>query len=189
MPIATHKITPYLNHKDRSTPPTMIVMHGTAGGSLSGAVETLRDRELSYSYLIDRKGRIYKGTPADSYAYHAGSSYGPEHSARKVSRAQYPNTKPNRLQNRVGKFVAGVSVNATTFGISFVNKEDGSEPLTREQITAAVALVKELKAAYPTIEYVTTHAQVSPGRKFDPRMLDLDDFAALVDLRAFKWGD
>jgi N-acetyl-anhydromuramyl-L-alanine amidase AmpD len=155
---------------------SLIVMHATAGTSLSGAISTLRQRGLGYHYLIDTDGRIVKGAPTSRVVGHAGNSYGPREQARGVS----------RQQRHGGEFVAGCSVNGYSIGVSFVHPNDGVTAITRKQWDAAVALVWALAAAH-TIEWVTTHAIVSPGRKTDPRPFNLDAFAKECRLPAWRY--
>lgn len=56
------------------SPPTKIVLHDTAGPTLSGAESTLKQRGLGYHYMIDRDGKVYqyyKNTDAVNHAYGA----------------------------------------------------------------------------------------------------------------------
>ncbi len=167
-------IKPYFAHRKRpaSAVITTVVLHATAGATLSGAVSTLRERGLGYHYLIDKDGTVWKGCPVMSLTGHAGNSYGPNESAAGVS----------RVQNRRKEFVADCSVNDYTIGISFVNENDGVHPYTEAQELAIRVLLRELKAALPSICWLTTHAIVSPGRKSDPRKYDLAKLGADVGL-------
>ena len=54
----------------------MLVLHHTAGGTLSGAVSTLKKRGLGYHYLVDKDGTIYEYVPPHrrcSHAYRANT--------------------------------------------------------------------------------------------------------------------
>ena len=54
------------------------VIHHTGGGSMSGAIETLKQRGLSYHYMIDKDGTVKQLIPGKGIGYHAG--YGPNQS-------------------------------------------------------------------------------------------------------------
>lgn len=148
----------WLASRPRRAEPTTIVMHATAGGTLAGALQALRQRELSYHYLIDRDGTITKCVPYTREAFHAGESFGP----------------------------LGASVNRYSIGISFVNRNDGRQSYTDSQYRAARALVAELKSALPSIEWITTHYDVAPSRKTDPRGFDIRWLAKVSGLD--YWG-
>lgn len=141
-----HALAKWLPHSERRKFLTTIVVHATAGSSLSGALSALRTRELSYHYLIDKNGVVTKCVPTSKVAWHAGVSKGPQ----------------------------GEHVNAYSVGISLVNRNNGKDPYTQEQHDALYELCQELIAANPTIRYLTTHYWISPGRKTDPRGYPMD---------------
>ncbi len=144
----------WLASKERRREFTTVVLHATAGSTASGAIVTLRLRKLSYHYIIEKSGVIHKCVPMNNVAYHAGISFGPD----------------------------GIQVNEYSIGISFVNLNNGKDPYTREQVESAAWLVGELKRAIPTLKWITSHAAVSPGRKTDPRGLEIAQFADRVGL-------
>lgn len=131
----------FLASRNRRATITTVCLHATAGSSLAGALSALRSRELSYHYIIPKDGKITKCVPYGREAFHAGKSSGPE----------------------------GLNVNRYSIGISFVNLNDGIDPYTEAQIVACDDLIAQLKAAIPTLSYLTTHYAVSPGRKTDPK--------------------
>ena len=155
---------------------TTIVLHATAGSTLSGAISTLHTRGLGYHYLIDKDGSIWKGAPVMHRTGHAGNSYGPHEEEAGLS----------RTQNRRKEFIEDCSVNSYSIGISFVNENDGTHPYTTAQKLAARNLISELARALPSLKWVTTHALVSPGRKTDPRAFDLDSLATDVGLSVWR---
>ncbi len=167
---------------------TTIVIHSSGGSSLSGAIETLRQRELSYHYVIDRTGRVWKCVAITRIAFHAGSSYGPREMALGVSLAR----------DRRGRFVAKCSVNPYSIGICLINN-DAKERPTPAQRAALVRLVKELKQKtfytgpggklVPSIVNLTSHHQVSYPRKVDPYQFDGPGVASEVGLAWFARPD
>jgi len=160
-----------------------VLLHATAGTSLSGALSALRNGELSYNYLIEdarhgHDGRITKSVAASRVAFHAGNSYGPHEEKRGVS----------RVQDRRKRFVAGCGVNEYTIGVSFVNANDGVDPYSKAQFDAARVLIVALKGQFPGLKWLTTHAIVSPGRKSDPRGFDVDRLASETGLAVWRYG-
>ncbi len=172
-------LTPWLSHRVRpaTTPVTTVVLHATAGGSLSGAIETLRGNGFSYHYIIDTSGVIHKCVPLSGIAFHAGSSYGPREEARNVSRRQLVPSM---------RFEQAVSVNPYSFGISFVNRNNATDPYEAPQLVACKELLESLCESFPSLRFLTTHAWVSPRRKSDPRRLPLAQLTAHVPLAIWK---
>lgn len=170
------RLSPWLDHSPREDPAAVrtIVLHATACPSLADAVAVLRQRGLSYHFIIDHDGATLECCPRESTAFHAGNSYGPEHAEAGVSREQTPS----------GTFVAEPSVNRTSVGVSFQSLDRG-EPITPAQRRAILDLVPQIRAAYPTVRYLTTHALVSPLRKTDPKGVDLAELAALTGLEVW----
>ncbi len=156
---------------------TLVVLHATAGPSLIGAIETLRERQLSYHAIIDKDGAITKCCPYSRMALHAGSSYGPKEAAAKVSREQNHHT---------WQFVAGCSVNRYSIGISFVNWDDGRDPVTDAQTSAAEELITALRRQFSGLTDLTSHALVSPHRKVDPLGYDLAPLAERTGLNLWR---
>ena len=158
-------VTPPLEGKPRHSDPTMIVMHATAGHTALEAIDTLRERGLSYNFIVEKDGRVFKCLPASRIAFHAGNSYGPNEQAAGVSRDQ----------DSEGNFTAHPtpSVNGYTVGISFVNMDTGEDPYTAAQESAARELIAAVRAQFPSIHLITTHAIVSPRRKVDPLGYDI----------------
>lgn len=168
-------LNPLLAHRDRKSTTVVdtIVMHATAGSSLSGAIQTLKERGLSYHYIIEKDGDVTKCVGSTDVAYHAGSSYGPHEQAKGIDPKQHPTTH---------EFVAGTGVNEYTIGICFVNLNDGKDPYTPQQMESAATLIKQLKTAFPKLHWLTTHYWVSPKRKSDPAKFDMAALAAKTGL-------
>ena len=60
-----------LRSKPRFRKPYRVVLHHTAGGTMSGAVSTLIKRGLGYHYIINKNGDIHEFVPADRWTAHA----------------------------------------------------------------------------------------------------------------------
>ena len=159
----------YLASKKRTMPIKMIVVHSTAGGSFSGAWETLKERNLGYHAIVLEEshkdhGHLVKCVPDSRVCGHAGNSYGPLEEAKGIT----------KLQNNRAEFVANTSVNGYSLGISFVNKNDGADTYSKEQHQACVVRCIQWCLAYPSIEWITTHYDVSPKRKTDPKGYNME---------------
>lgn len=145
----------------RKMPCDTVVLHATAGPTFTGAFATLRNRELSYHYIIEdereKDGLVRKLVPYGRVAYHAGASVGPH----------------------------GKNVNNYSVGISFVNRNDGVDGYSQAQYDAALDLIEELRAVLP-LKYVTTHALISPGRKTDPKNFPLEQLARDCGLEVWE---
>ena len=154
-------LTSWLLSRARRKPCNTVVLHATDGASAASSIDWLRQIWLSYHYLIERDGTITKCVPYTRVAYHAGKSVGPE----------------------------GKNVNDYSVGIAFANFQSKGELLTERQIDAAYFLTRELKLAVPTLQYVTTHYAISPGRKTDPSMLPKRHLAQIARNNNLRvWG-
>lgn len=54
-----------------TTTPQSIIFHDTAGPSFQSASDTLKQRGLSYNYIIDKDGTVHELVPAGVKAFHA----------------------------------------------------------------------------------------------------------------------
>ncbi len=135
-----------------------IVLHADTAAKVAQSVAWIRDpkSKVSYHVLIGRHGDAYQLVDFAKRAWHAGES----------------------------SFKGRKNVNGFSIGISFGNKQDG-EPFTEAQYQTAAALIRELMQRYPdiTLDRITTHSAVSPGRKTDPdRSASRFDMAYLMSL-------
>jgi N-acetyl-anhydromuramyl-L-alanine amidase AmpD len=153
----------WFKHQPRPVRPTTVVLHATAGGTLAGAVETLRERGLGYHYLIEPDGQVWKGAPIARQIGHAGESVGPE----------------------------GPSVNRYSIGVSWVNLNDGTQEISEAQLAAAEELLVLLRKGLPSLKWLTTHYAITVRpdggyRKSDPRGVDVPKLARASGLEAWK---
>lgn len=183
MKITTHKLSAndatldVVNKQSGTFPeglPDTIVLHYTAGPSLSSAVNTFKDPDVKACahILIDRAGNITQMIPFNKISWHAGESSWLD-------------------RNGINKFSIGIEiVNAgrleksgntwrSWFGKSFSedevvfakhrNEDHKSwwHLYTEEQISASYELCNQLMKTYK-IRYILGHEEISPGRKSDP---------------------
>lgn len=130
-----------------------LVWHCTAGGTAQSSREWLnrpnvpRNKQASYHYIIDRDGTIYRHTPLEAIAFHAGAS-------------QWP-VPPGGVQPRQ-------SLNGVSLGIAFANRNDG-EAITEAQrasaLWLAVTLMKRFNIPW---QHNLGHREIAPSRKTDP---------------------
>lgn len=160
-----HPIEPWLQFGKRpvGTHINTVVLHATAGSTIEGAISTLRQRGLSYHFLIDKDGTVWKGCPISGQAHHAGESDGPQ----------------------------GRYVNKYSIGVCFVNENDGKHPITAAQLEAAKWLIPQLKPGMYSYKWLCTHwaITVDPkgrARKTDPRLVDVPALAAAVGMAPWK---
>lgn len=156
---------PSPNHSPRpkGTVVDCLVIHADGAAKASASVSWIRSKEskVSYHVLIDRDGSVYSFVPLDRKAWHAGVS---EYRGRK-------------------------NVNDFSLGMAFSNRNDGLEPYTDMQYQVGAAIAAEWMQRFPavTLDRITTHAAIAPGRKTDPGpCFDLLQFVALVRAEQVK---
>jgi N-acetylmuramoyl-L-alanine amidase len=137
-----------------------ICLHADASPTVAQSLSWILSAQskVSYHYLIGRMGDVYECVHPSRKAWHAG----------------------------VSVFEGRPNVNDYSIGVSFGNKNDGQEPYRADQIEAGVALCVDLIRRWPaiTVERITMHSVISPGRKTDPGPLfPFDSFVAEVQSR------
>jgi LysM repeat protein len=142
---------PSLNFNERPDPSniTTIVVHATANSTLVGVISWFRNPTayVSAHYVIGKDGKIVQMVKEKDRAWHAGRSE--------------------------WRGVAGV--NDYGLGIELVNLNDGQDPYPEAQYQSLLKLCQALVHKYNiSAEDIVGHYQISPGRKTDPRGLDLN---------------
>jgi N-acetyl-anhydromuramyl-L-alanine amidase AmpD len=153
---------------ERVTDPSLIVWHVTDGDSAQSSIDYLNsttDKVASYTYVIDRDGTIFRMTPVELVAYHAGDSAWP---------APVPATPENPDRPN-----GGHSINRLSLGIAWANK---GEPLTIQQKASGLWLAKIYCTRYGlTASQMLGHYECSPGRKTDPQpAMEMDSWRNMV---------
>lgn len=139
----------------------LIVIHCTAGAeSAHATIKWMNSQStpISYAYVIDRDGYIYRMCQPEIVAYHAGDSAWPD-----------PKSYPPGNKS---------SVNHRSVGISFANRNDG-EIIPMKAIESALWLCSVfMRENDIPVDMVRGHLEVSPGRKTDPvpETLSMDVF-------------
>lgn len=169
--------------------PKFIVIHYTAGSSLSGAVSTLKAKGLSYNILIDKDGSVHQARRLDRTSGHAGRS----------------NWKADgSLTNSSSLNVNGIGVSLVNLGlhdyflqgrwwygydrkkktgippsvldaeankkssIYAPNRHQHWAPYTSEQIDACRNLIDAILKEYDSINEIVGHDDIAIDDKFDP---------------------
>lgn len=146
------------NQGDRPAgmPVDTIILHADAAPSAAHSIAWIRKAEskVSYHALVDRDGTIYRFVETSRRAWACGESV----------------------------FQGRANVNDFSVSLSFANRNDGKEPYTDAQYAAGAALAAAWMRLHPaiTLERITTHAVISPGRKTDPLGFDMPRFLDLV---------
>lgn len=105
-------------------------------------VDLLDTLHLSYHYLVDRKGGVYRLVEESKKAYHAGYS---------------------SLFGRKG-------ANQFSIGVALIGEEN--IPFTDQQLLVSAKLCADIRERYSIpLNRIVGHEHVSPGRKVDPGSL------------------
>lgn len=130
------------------------MIHATAG-LMPGTLTWLRNPRSAVSchYLIDKKGNVYQLVDDRDVAWHAGRSAW------------------RGLEN----------INRYSIGIELENLNNGSDPYPDVQLRALYDLTDYIVQLYQILpENIVAHYDISPGRKTDPRGLDMEALRAHV---------
>jgi N-acetylmuramoyl-L-alanine amidase len=170
---AVIKLKP-VHYRDIDGPDTIII-HYTAGTSGESAANWLanRDSKVSAHVVIDRSGKIYQIMPFTKVAWHAGqSAYGGRTGFNEFSigieldNAGYLQRSGSDYVSAYGKHYSPGEV------IEARHMQETSarfwHAYTSEQLLACRELCFALIEAYPDIDQILGHDEISPGRKQDP---------------------
>ena len=173
--------------------PRFILMHYTAGGAIDGSWRALQARGLSAHLLIERNGEALQCVDFNRKAFHAGRS---EWNGVRFLNGHSIGVE---LCNYGWLFRKGPDSfqRPETFGATPVFRGDevlaadhkngwprraGWELYPAAQLRAAFAICRALINAYPSIEDILGHDDVSPDRKQDPGpAFPISDFRGLLD--------
>lgn len=127
-----------------------IVLHGTAGTAESDLSWLCNaDSRVSYHYLIDRDGQVYRLVDEERRAWHAN---------------------PSEWDGRPDLNDWSIGVGLSNRGpVGADPRNPGQESYPSAQLMAAAELLTDIcdRHGIPW-RMILTHAQVSPGRKHDP---------------------
>ncbi|MCL6567247.1 MAG: N-acetylmuramoyl-L-alanine amidase [Acidobacteriia bacterium] len=154
-------ITALTGHTDprRYGEPVLLVVHHTGSFSLASALQELGRRKLSYHYVIEQDGLVWKLAPVAEAARHAGVC--------------------ERADGRIRP------VNQRSIGVAWVGGVTESWRPTTWQMGALQELAAELRRGTPSLRYVAGHKDLT-RRKVDPRSVDVEELARITGLEAWR---
>lgn len=154
--------------------PDTIIIHYTAGPSVSSAINTFKDPSVQASahILIDYDGSITQLIPFNKIGWHAGNSAW-------IDRTAMNNYSIGIEIVNAGRLEKSGTVWRSWFGKKYEeddvvrakhrneDHESWWHVFTEQQITATYELCRELMGIYD-IKHILGHEEISPGRKSDP---------------------
>jgi N-acetylmuramoyl-L-alanine amidase len=154
--------SPNHNARPADTPIDILLLHYTGMETAEAALDRLCDpgAKVSAHYTIDEDGAVYRHVAEERRAWHAGKSY----------------------------WAGDTDVNGRSIGIELVNPghEFGYRPFPEAQMTALIALAKEIVARHAIPAHrVLAHSDVAPARRQDPG--ELFDWARLAEAGVGLW--
>ncbi|MCK5749622.1 MAG: N-acetylmuramoyl-L-alanine amidase [Oricola sp.] len=129
----------------------LVVIHATAGASTEGAVSVIREGRASFHWIVPGEGEAGHGAfvwatcPEALAAWHVRRS------------CAHPDV-----------CAGATNLNRLSLGIEIVNRQNGADPFSDWQVSAAAAIVRYAAAKYPKLVHVTSHARLDPQRRRDP---------------------
>ncbi|MGX9963668.1 N-acetylmuramoyl-L-alanine amidase [Roseomonas sp. F4] len=204
MQIEAHRLRDTLfeptEHMGPEITPRFLVMHYTAGGSARNSVRAIQDRGLSAHIFVDRDGTVIQTVPFNRLAYHAGASHWRGHDGLNTSSIGIEIANLGWLDRKEGAGWTRAGLNRVLPAEEVVVAAHrnggpimGWEAYPEAQLKAVEALTRAILTAYPTIQEVVGHDDISPGRKQDPgpafpmaRFQNLRSALAANDLGAFE---
>lgn len=174
MAFKKNEIVPPLLDSDWSAPPTMIVLHATAGGTARSSIDHLRSVRLGYHFIIARDGKdagktatsdgtdpiVFFCIPTVNRAAHVGSTIPMPDSGGRIA-------------------------NRCAIGISLANLQNG-EAYTPKQLTVLDEIIALVQQECPKVTHLTTHTKIQPWNRADPKGIDGPAVARRHGLRFFE---
>lgn len=147
--------SPHFSRRSFDVVVDTVVLHHTANDSLGGVVRWFQNptSRVSAHFTVGKDGSIVQHVSTFDNAWHAGPSR--DHHGR-------------------------TGLNNFSIGIEMVNRGDGKDPWTREQVEVVGFLIGHLKRRFP-LRYVVSHEfiAVPTGRKIDPKNFPWDELRHL----------
>lgn len=175
-----------------------VVVHYTAHDNFEGDVKQLStaDAKVSCHLVIGRDGEITQIGSFDDILWHAGPSKWKGVNGLNSHSIGIELTNPGYMDITSNAYVTwyGKRYLKSNTPDSFVEAKHPSVGsatkgwlrYSRKQIEALIHVVASLKKAYPSIEEVVGHEQISPGRKQDPGLGIIFDWKLLDELNGIR---
>lgn len=175
-----------LQHSGRRFTPEAIAMHYTVTDTLGQAINALNSRTLSYTFLIDRDGSVVQTRKPDIHAAHAGRSHWKAQGGIRntsslnrravgisfISRGYFRHLKNGfAYDTDAHGNIVGDEYPASDVDRASSPYDPGWRPVWHKysdaQINAAARLVGALVEAYPSIQEMYGHDDISIAGKSD----------------------
>lgn len=166
---------PSPNHGGKLIEPKYIVVHYTAGRTAASSARWLCDKKsrASAHLVIGREGALLQLVKFDVVAWHAGQSAWKGLSGLNSRSIGIELDNPGVVHRVNGRW------RSLSLGIDYQDGDVVEAPgpdgvirgwvlYSQVQLELLEEICRELIAAYPTIEDVLGHSDISPGRKSDP---------------------
>lgn len=167
-------------HQGGRIMPTCIVLHDTADRptKFEDTINWFMNREAKVSahLVLGRDGQVTQMVSFDRRAWHAGKSSFMGRADVNGFGIGIELDNPSKLTGTISRAKAYYG---DWYGAEYGLKEVTTKahgkgiwmPYTKAQIEHTIAICRALVAAYPSITHITTHWEISPGRKIDPNPL------------------
>jgi N-acetyl-anhydromuramyl-L-alanine amidase AmpD len=166
--------------------PSLIILHYTAGPSISSAINGMRDSGTSAHFVIGRGGQVHQLVPLNRVAYHAGvsewdgvSMLNGQSIGIEIVNAGPLEEVDGRFETWYGRAVFPEDVRTLVHRNERMSRHWHDYP--DRQVEVVEQLCHFLFREIPSLSEVIGHEQCSPGRKDDPGpAFPLDDIARRV---------
>ncbi|MEX0308387.1 MAG: N-acetylmuramoyl-L-alanine amidase [Ruegeria sp.] len=167
--------------------PTKLVIHYTAGSTLSSAISALKKHNNSYNLFIDKDGSVHQARALNRRAGHAGRSNWKADSGLKNESSLNGNSVAISLVNlgyhrhysggfwwygeKGGKYKPPKVPDQDANKLSSIYSPRSVihwDPYTDAQVETCEKLVEAILSVYPSIDEIVGHDDVSINSKFDP---------------------
>lgn len=163
------------SHIGGTITPRFLVMHYTAGGSAAGSVRAIAERGLSAHLFVDRDGTVIQTVPFNVMAFHAGESSWRGFIGLNRHSIGIEIANLGWLDQRVagGWTRKGLGVTVPDSKVIVARHRKGGKEMAWEtfpeaQLKAVEALTAAILGAYPEIQEVVGHDDISLSGKVDP---------------------
>lgn len=153
-----------------------IVLHYSGSASGENMLKWLADKQarISTHLVIDRDGKVTQLVPFDIAAWHAGRSAWKGLSGLNNYSIGIDFVNAGQLIRDGDQWVSPLTRRKYSTAEVYVQKNAASGEITGwhkytdQQIQAAKRVIRALSSAYPTIDDVLSHSEITSGRKLDP---------------------
>lgn len=174
LPYAKIEYSP--NHGGALREPKFLVLHYTAGASLTSSVNWLRNPQAKASahVIVGRDGSVVQLVAFDAIAWACGPSYWKGFQGLNTSSIsiELDNCGPLSGKNGVYRSLTTGTVVPDENVYTGKHANGGTfqfwETYTDEQLDACKRVIYDIKTLCPSIVEIVGHDDISPGRKWDP---------------------